>query len=212
MEDKKLFISTKFSGKMEGMQGLTTSCLDNPICLARMKDKNCVCSKCYAARYLNMRPLARKRYSENTQILMEPLGDKDIPVVNASIFRFESFGDLLSMKHLCNYITIARRNPNTTFTLFTKMKSVILDYLHLGELFPDNFLIVLSQSAIDSTTSTEYSELLELCPNCKVFRVFTKKYAEDDHIPINCGGNKCIKCQRCYKRDNHEHFINEILK
>lgn len=57
------------TGKMEGMQSLSTSCVCNPVCIARMKDSNSICSHCFAAamhkRYGNL----AIRMEQNYQIL-----------------------------------------------------------------------------------------------------------------------------------------------
>ncbi|MBR5087960.1 MAG: hypothetical protein IK093_00885, partial [Ruminiclostridium sp.] len=48
-----------------------------------------------------------------------------------------------------------------------------------------------------------------------VFTVYTKKYAKENGIKINCGGKKCMECIlkkiNCYFR-NTEFYINELKK
>ena len=46
-------VSDYMSGKMEGIPSISTSCLENPICRARMENGESVCSHCFAAATLD---------------------------------------------------------------------------------------------------------------------------------------------------------------
>ena len=106
---EQIFISHP-QGKMNGIPTITTSMLCNPICEQRAKDETSVCAHCYAKRGLAIYPAARNRYAENTKILSShDLEVYELPVLNSSIARFESHGDLVNVTHAKNYIRIARR-------------------------------------------------------------------------------------------------------
>lgn len=96
---EQIFISHP-QGKMNGIPTITTSMLCNPICEQRAKDETSVCAHCYARRGLAIYPAARNRYAENTKILSShDLEVYELPVLNSSIARFESHGDLVNVTH-----------------------------------------------------------------------------------------------------------------
>lgn len=46
-----------------------------------------------------------------------------------------------------------------------------------------------------------------------VFTVFTPEFAEKHHITINCGARACLACLRCYTGfDGNIKYVNELLK
>ena len=53
------------SGKMEGMQSLSTSCLCNEYCKNRSSNSELVCSHCYAQRQMKMYKKIPEPLSEN---------------------------------------------------------------------------------------------------------------------------------------------------
>ena len=81
------------SGKMEGMQSLSTSCLCNEYCKNRSSNSELVCSHCYAQRQMKRYKNLNACLERNTEILTSRiLKEAEIPMINASFFRFESFG------------------------------------------------------------------------------------------------------------------------
>jgi len=48
--------------------------------------------------------------------------------------------------------------------------------------------------------------------NVKIFTVYTRKYADKNGITITCGKNRCIDCQKCYKKNKVPIYISELLK
>ena len=42
--------------------------------------------------------------------------------------------------------------------------------------------------------------------------LYSKAYAKGNDVIINCGKNRCIDCQRCYKPNKTPIYISEILK
>ena len=84
-------------GKMEGMQSLSTSCLCNEYCKNRSSNSELVCSHCYAQRQMKRYKNLNACLERNTEILTSRiLKEAEIPMINASFFRFESFGDLIN--------------------------------------------------------------------------------------------------------------------
>ncbi len=201
---------TEHSGKMTGINSIGTTCANNPWCQKRRENKESVCSKCYAETYMKMRKALKKRLEDNAEILTNRLlQDREIPVTNAAIFRFESFGDLYNVTHLANYVLICERNPYTRFGLWTK-NTWILDELFNGYKIkkPDNLNIIVS--------SPKLNEVMEINKEVywfvdHVFTVYDKSFIKENDVNINCGARDCLGCQRCYHNDT-EFYINEKLK
>ena len=204
---KQLHI-TSHKGKMTGIHSISTSCLLNPYCQDRQEHTILVCYKCYAKKYLRLRPALREKMAYNTALLTEQLlNDRQIPIINDRYFRLESFGDLINEKQAINYLRICELHPQTTFALWTKnlhiLENVFVDFKK-----PENLIINYSSPELNKQAPVD--DLPEWVDH--VFTVYDKKFAEDNNVPINCGKkNVCIKCLKCYRRGGDK-YINEILK
>lgn len=201
---------TKHTGKMTGIDSISTSSMHNPNCIVRREVENSICSKCYAFTYLKMRNNLKEHLVENTNILSSRmLREIEIPMVRSKFFRFESFGDLCNTTHLKNYLLICEANPDTTFSLYTK-NVYILDLVFnvSGHNKPDNLIIVVSSPTLNKQLdlSDEYKWLVD-----HIFTVYDKRFISENNVNINCGAKSCISCLRCYKRDT-DFYINEKLK
>lgn len=130
-------ICTDHTGKMTGIDSLSTSVLLNPICQKRAQDKTSVCSKCYAGRMAKMYKGLEKVLAGNTEVLTEKvIPVEEWPLLNARIFRLEAFGDLQNVTQVRNYFNFARRNPETTFALWTKNPAIIARAIRYGSTPP----------------------------------------------------------------------------
>lgn len=197
------------TGKMSGINSLSTSVLDNPICQARRKVKGSVCEKCFAAATL-------RRYSDTQRYLHENflkmnngiIENNDLPrLVNDRIFRFESFGDSATVNHVINTFNICYKNPETTFSIWTKNPEFINQVIRMGYKKPENLIIVLSSEFLNRPATNRVYKFVDI-----VFTVYTAEFAIENNININCGGRKCIDCLRCYTKHNGLIYINEMLK
>lgn len=122
------------SGKMEGMQSLSTSCLCNKYCKNRSINSDLVCSHCYAQRQMKMYKNLNACLERNTKILTgRILKEAEIPMINASFFRFESFGDLINVTQVINYFHICKKNKHVHFALWTKNPWIIEEALDASE-------------------------------------------------------------------------------
>lgn len=209
------------STKMENIISISTSALENTMC-----PKTCgLYNKCYARKYLSLRKGLRDKCKRNHDFYTSvDLNDNDIPKFNASIMRFESFGELQNMKQIKNYCTICWQNEHIQFSLWTKQLELLKEYEEKGGVFPDNLTIIASSRYINHSDLKYYFEEYEGLFDA-VFTVYTKEYALEHNININCGTftdgiytpKKCNDCRLCY---THELFkvkggrleINEILK
>lgn len=126
--------TVKHSGKMEGMQSLSTSCLCNKYCKNRSINSDLVCSHCYAQRQMKMYKNLNACLERNTKILTgRILKEAEIPMINASFFRFESFGDLINITQVINYFHICKKNKHVHFALWTKNPWIIEEALDASE-------------------------------------------------------------------------------
>ena len=201
-----LHFTTKHTGKMTGMQSLSTSCVCNPYCQERSMNGDTICSHCYAQRQMKMYKNLEKCLQNNTEILTKRLlKDDEIPYINAAYFRFESFGDLNNELQVMNYFKICRKNPHVRFALWTKNPWFIRNVLK-EEKKPRNIQIILSSVFLNQRTSAWSYDFID-----KVFTVYDKKFAEENGITINCGAKSCLKCHKCYVKGTTR-YINEVLK
>lgn len=201
-----IYVSKYMSGKMQGIHSISTSVLANPVCRARRKNPNSICSHCYAVNTLNRYHAAERHYAENFHLLNDHLLTAgEIPVINASIFRLESFGDLASPTQAENYLRIASANPWCTFAIWTKNPG-FMDKAIRRAGKPKNLICILSSEKLNCV-SQAYRNYAWVD---HVFTVYDKEHKPD--AEINCGARSCMGCRRCYTLGNEEFFISERLK
>ena len=201
---------TEHSGKMAGINSIGTSCASNPHCIARQKNGESVCSKCYADTYMKMRKSLKEHLEENAQILTTRLLEgNEIPVTNARVFRFESFGDLHNATHLQNYLLICDRNPFTNFALWTKNTWILDEVFNgMGIQKPKNLSIIVSSPLLNKPMELDREKFWFVD---HIFTVFDKKFIKENNVYINCGSNNCLGCGNCYYVDT-DFYVNEKLK
>lgn len=201
---------TKHTGKMTGISSIGTSCASNPHCIKRRENNESVCSKCYANTYMKMREALKKHLEENAEILTTRLlTGREIPVTNAFVYRFESFGDLYNAIHLENYIAICNRNQYTRFALYTKNLWILDEVFNVkGIEKPENLSIVVSSPLLNHVIELDKEKYWFVN---HVFTVYTKEEIKEKNVEINCGSRDCLGCQLCYNT-NTEYYIKEKLK
>lgn len=188
--------------KMEGMQSINTNSLTNKFCISSAK-KDMICKSCYGNRQLKYYGNMVKPLQANSELLSGyKLREDDIPVINANIFRFNSFGELINETHFRNLNMIAFRNPETTFALWTKRVRIVHNYYSKYSK-PDNLILV--QSSYKVNHEDEMHQYFD-----KVFTVYNKWYASSYGIVINCH-SRCNDCRLCYSKATTE-SIKEIKR
>ena len=204
-----LHYTINHTGKMAGLQSLSSSIVLNPNCVRRMQKQDSICSKCFAAAMMNRYKDLDRCLQENTPILTGSiLPDSVLPVISSRYFRFEAYADLNNWIQFVNYRNIAAKNPDTLCAIWTKNPHIIAQALERGYTIPANLQIVLSSPLVNKPIkSTKYAFVN------KIFTVYDKTAAKD--VNINCGARSCLACGRCY-RPNPEganiQYINEVLK
>lgn len=208
---KLISVSQCLTGKMTGIPAITSSMLCNDNCRRLSTIHGSVCEKCYTRKYLSARPNAERCYRDNTHLLSSSLiPNKQLPFINAALCRLESFGDIVNHTHLQNYINLIKKNNHCTFSLFTKNYTMVLDYFKTHKQ-PHNLSIIISSLMLNSPH--DITPFIQIgLKNLKVFTVYTRKYADKNGVIINCGKNRCIDCQRCFKKNKAPIFISELLK
>lgn len=212
-EKWNVHITTRHTGKMIGMVSLSTSCLKNWYCMNRAADPETICSECYAAAMLNNKFYhgTAAAMEKNFEVLTRTLFPVDAwPVVNTRVFRLEAFGDLANEIQFINYCNFARRNPGTTFSLWSKNMGLIDKALKDGAKKPRNMIIICSSPFVNvPLNEKQYKKCYPFID--KFFTVYTKDYATENNININCGARNCLECGRCYSKRTAK-TVNEILK
>lgn len=184
-----LHISTH-SGKMKNIQSISTTTKHNLFCQAAQMVEGSVCSKCYARNYEAMRPALVKALNRNSEFLKEVLPITDLPYLNASIFRFSSFGELLNTNHAVNLLNIAKKNPETMFAVWTKRANLMQAAIRKVGL-PDNINLIYSAPMINKKP--------------KLPKYFTKTftvYSKDSNQEFNCAAKSCVTCRLCYTKNS----------
>ena len=196
--------NVNMSGKMAGVNCLSTSNLCNPYCAARKKDPASICSRCYADTTCKRYSALQVNMQRNSDILTSRLfAVEDMPIVNASIFRLEAFGDLINSTQAINYLRLCKANPATSFALWTKNPGIMAQALKV-ESKPENLVILLSSDKIGQRADASRWGFVD-----KTFTVYRK--TEMPAEMINCGARACLACRRCYSRDT-DTDIREYLK
>ena len=206
VNESPIHISDYMSGKMAGLPSISTSCLDNPICQARMKDGNSICAHCFAAATLNQYKTCGEHASNNLRLLSENVLALDLlPVFgNVRFVRIESFGDVANVNQAINYLNIAKVNPEVTFAWWSKNMSIIAKAIEIiGR--PENIIFIESSERVNVAKAKSF-DFIDY-----VFTVYDKKYIKENSVNINCGARRCLACGRCYHKGNSEQ-VREQLK
>ena len=202
-----VIVSDYMTGKMSGIPSISTSCLVNPICRARMADGDSICAHCFAAATLERYSAAGVNAESNFHLLNDLiLPEELLPVFKdtVEIVRIESFGDVGSVNHAINYLNICKKNPHVRFAWWSKNMGIVERAVELvGK--PENVVLVESSEKLNRAKE-RVREIVD-----KTFTVYDKKTIETEGIEINCGARCCLTCQRCYRKGT-EADIAEQLK
>ena len=118
-------------GKMAGVPHISVAAGESAVC------KTCeMANICYAQRYQRLRPSVRKSYLKNSEDLTARVYTmQELPYVYSPICRFDAFGELYTGEkgiiQATNYCNTCRKNPGTTFVLWTRNYRMITQYFTL---------------------------------------------------------------------------------
>ena len=203
-----IHFTIKHNGKMSGMASISTACICNTHCLEHRNVEGSICQGCFAERSFRMYgDTFEECFVRNYRILTSvEIPQELMPILNYSVFRIESFGDIENETQAKNYLNLINANPYVQFGWWTKnypiVKRVFDKY---GK--PKNLSLVYSSLMMNRPVSLanvgKYAD--------KIFTVYTKEFIKENNVDINCGGKQCITCQLCY-RDNETFYIREKKK
>ena len=189
------------SGKMSGIPALNTDTTTNKFCIAKSKDENSICSKCYSWNMLKtFRKNAVPRFKMNSDIISERVLDfNELPRPKTNNVRFNGHGEIINTNHVQNIVNYALFYPNITFTLWSKKKALIQSFFKKHDK-PSNLILIYSNEAVDLI----YKKVPIYFD--KVFNVVSSSTTM-----VNCSGN-CIDCMMCYTQGNKVEQIVEKIK
>lgn len=191
------------SGKMKGMISFSTSNLMNPRCIARAKNKDLICSHCYAMRMENQYSNLDKKLIRNTDFITSHiLKEDEIPIIDSNkypLVRFESFGDILNVTQVLNYFLIANENSDCQFALWSKNMDIVASAIDIASK-PSNLIVIESSPKMNDEIKPSYDFI------DKTFTVF-----DTDGEHINCGARNCATCQKCYHINEYK-ALYELVK
>ena len=206
--------------KMKGIESLSTYKKTSSICNYMMLHDG-ICKKCYAEKSLSLyKSSLTPALIYNTLLLKYiDIDNTQINYINDKYFRFESFSDLQSSKHLANLFKICKKNKNTIFTLWTKAGLTLKKMMDDENIkkAPSNFNLVVSDYRINQKTSDDYLTYLKTIQAAinsknavKCFIVFDDENKRKDSKMYLCK-NKCLNCLKCYKKSKQPLFIAEKI-
>lgn len=198
------------TGKMAGMISISSSCKSNDFCKRMHEVKGTICEKCYSHKQMERQPSTAGKYAESTvDLTTRLLNFEEIPTITHEygVARLEAFGELNNSIQVMNYFEICRRNPEINFALWTKRPELINEVISMGISKPENINIIWSTLMINGTPQIGRYDFVD-----GYFTVYSKEYAEEHNIKINCGGRKCLECLNCYDYHDSIFIINELLK
>ena len=206
-EQLGVHITVNHSGKMSGMGSISTACVCNKHCLERRGIEGSICQGCFAYRTFDMRNESFEMcFTRNYEILTSvEIPVELMPVLNYSIFRIESFGDIENEIQAKNYWNLIKANPYTQFGWWTKNYGIVEKIFDkYGK--PENVSLVVSSVMIN-----EEFDIQKFAYADKIFTVFKRDYIDKNDVEINCGSKQCVTCQICY-RNNDVVYIREKKK
>lgn len=192
-------------GKLEGLRSVNTSVEQNPFCQALRQQTGTICKSCFAcpmeARYSRFRAKIKNNFDLLTSVVV-PV-DR-LPRIWDRYFRLHSVGELVNLTHFQNFVNLATVNPDTRFTLWTKNRAIVNEWVKINGLPPFNLTLVYSSPMLN------HEEILPAYFD-KVFTVYDRETITAENISINCGGKKCKDCMLCYSQ-NDVVYIREQKK
>ena len=197
----QLLAWSKMTGKMDGIPALNTDTTTNKFRIAKSKDVNSICNKCYSWNMLKtFRKNAVPRFQLNSKLLSERVLEmNELVRPKGNNVRFNAHGELINTNHVQNLVNYALFYPQVTFTLWTKKKALIQSFFNKQNK-PDNLILIYSNEIV----GTVYKSVPKHFD--KVFNVV------NSNLPsVNCTG-KCIDCMICYTQGNETKQVIEKIK
>jgi hypothetical protein len=165
------------------------------------KIEGSVCHGCYALKgFYHMPPVKQPRYDNLSYINHPQWVDTMVKHISKTslkngFFRWHDSGDLQSLTHLKNIVSIARALPTIKFWLPTKEANFLKAYASEGLTLPPNISIRLSMPMIDQAPNLPQS-IYNLGVNTSTVHKSTEGYGTVCPAYTNAG--KCGDCRQCW--------------
>ena len=167
--------------------------------------KGSVCEGCYAlkgfyrfkqgksARQKRLDTIYKPHWVQAMTYLLEKRKDKEF-------FRWHDSGDIQSIMHMGNIMTVVQNTPNTKHWIPTREYDIVTQYVEGGLPVPSNVFIRLSAHMIDGILPTELSRRLNKHENVEG-HILVSGVSKDKKV-ANCPaykqGGKCGTCRTCW--------------
>ena len=137
----------------------------------------------------------------NSDKLSKVIPIENLPVINAHSFRFHGHGELINYQHLDNFMNIARKNPFTTFAIWTKRIGFIRKWKKYNKNL-DNVVFIYSNPSTEKKMTR---------PPAGFDKVFNALYNDDiSNGETLCTGVSCIDCMACYRHNEHTVIVEKV--
>lgn len=223
LENKKILKIATDNSKMGELPNISTSCLANAFCSNMQKQKDNVCSNCYAKGMLTRYPHSDKMYLNNYNILTTyNLSKQDLFKIGKHLaytnyLRFEAYGELENISNggliqLDNYCKIAKelQKYKIKCVLWSKNLTILKEYFKHHKK-PKNFKIIISSYKVNEKIDSK--TLPKILRKSTTFTVYDKghKKLQDRNCYGGTGKITCSNCLICYK-DKIKEIIEELRK
>ena len=210
-----LHVSVDMSGKLEGVNAISTACSVNPICKNRAKDCNSICAHCFAmstlARYDGLQQAAIINFVILNAYEYSKAAWKAVCIpcsAAGDMFRIEAFGDCASTVQAINYSNLASTHKRAgMFGIWSKNLAYwARAFEQTGK--PRNIVFNASSPVLNvpMQVPARFAWFVD-----HVFTVYDAAGAIAAGVEITCGDRICAHCRRCYTAGNGP-AVNEILK
>lgn len=189
------------TGKLTGFLAVNLNPITSNFCQTMQKKTDYVCQYCYSqAMISSFRKRCGPVFSQNAEQMKEPLEDWQIPrFMPTDVVRFLAHGDMDTDMQFRNFCLIAKTNPETKFTMWTKRKDIVaVNLVHI----PANLRMIQSSRMLGTIDAPAFG-----------FDAVFTVYEDGVSIPEGmhlCHGKSCAECMYCYNTPHG--FIAEVLK
>jgi hypothetical protein len=168
------------------------------------KIKGSICSSCYALKGNYAWPAVQTALNKRLDSLVNPLWiDTIVELISrkekSGYFRWHDSGDVQSVEHLLNIMTVADRLPNIKFWLPTREYYMVQQAMKIRAI-PDNLTIRLSALFKDQQVPPAVVQRLQLPTS----GVISRKKRKDDATHVTCvayqQAGKCGDCRACWDK------------
>lgn len=116
-----------------------------PLKTCRLCDCN---KKCYALKFLRIRPTVKASYAKNLEILeTDPetyWREVEAAIMLTRFFRFHVSGDIPNPTYFHHMLEVSKRNPHCEILCFTKRYDIVNTAMRTGAILPSNLHIIFS--------------------------------------------------------------------